>query len=159
MAYKAATIIAICVFAFYVIFTTFLSVCWCIQRYKQRRSRASLEAQDDPSSDETAMLRTTDDQQRQSRTASMYSETRSVSSMFYEGSGRAPNGGDRNSVNSLLIPLQPVHSVEEKVADDRLSAKTGRSRASSVSTLRYYATSSTQEEPVPAIPSDVSAPS
>jgi len=170
MATEVATIIAVCVFAFYLILITTLGVLWWIQRYKQKRTHASLEAQVEPSSEDTAYQRTVADQQGPSRAASMYSETRSVSSMFFEGRKGVPYGGDSNSVishtdrryssvNSLLIPLQPVHSVEEDVGDDRLSIKSFRSRASSTGTLRYYALASSQEEDIPAIPPVVPAPS
>jgi hypothetical protein len=169
MANQVATIVAVCVLAFYLILTTSLSVCWCIQRRKQKRTHASLEPQVEASTEGTTNQRTVDYQQSPSRTASMYSEIRSVSSMFLEGRGRVPHGSNRNSaisytdkryssVNSLLIPLQPVHSVEDEVTDDRLSIKTGRSRASSTGTLRYYALPTSQEEDVPAIPPIVPAP-
>ena len=167
MANEVATIIAACVFAFYLVLTTIFSVCWCIQRHKQKRTHASLDAQVAPSSESQ---RTVDSQNGPSRTVSMYSETRSVSSMYLERQGRVPHSSNRNSVisytdrryssaNSLLIPLQPVHSVEEDVGDDRFSMKTGRSRASSTSTQRYYALPSSQEEEIPAVPHIVPATS
>jgi hypothetical protein len=170
MANQVATIIAVCVLAFYLILTTALSVCWCIQRRKHKRTLTSLEPQVESSAEGTTNQRTVDCQQSPSRTASMYSETRSVSSMFHDGRGRVPYGSNRSSVisyadrryssvNSLLIPLQPVHSVEDDATDDRLSIKTGRSRASSTSTLRYYALPTSQEEEIPAVPRIVPAPS
>jgi hypothetical protein len=165
MANLVATIVAVCVLAFYLILTTVLSVYWCIQRRKQKQSHASLEAQAESSREGAAYQRIVDEQQEG---PSMYSETKSFS--FLEGRGRVLQGSDRNStishidrryssVNSLLIPLQPVHSVEEEVADDKISVKTGRSRASSTNTLRYYALASQDEQPLPAIPPVVSAPS
>jgi len=169
MANQVATIVAVCVLAFYLILSTILSVCWCIQRRNQKRIHASSEPQVEPSTEGTAYQRTVDNQQRSSRTDSMYSETRSLSSMFLEGQGRVPNGSSRNSVisytdrryssvNSLLIPLQPVHSVEDEVTEERLSIKTSRSRAGSTSTLRYYALPTSQEEEIPAVPSTLPSP-
>lgn len=166
MANEVATIVAVCVLAFYLILTTTLSIFWYMQRRKQRQLHASLEAQAQPSSQGATYRRIVDQQQQDpTRTASMYSETRSVSSMFVEGQAREPGGSDRNSVvsytdrryssvNSLLIPLRPVHSVEEEVGDDGMSIKTGRSRASSTATSRYYALPS-QDEQLPALPPKV----
>ena len=169
MANEVATIVAVCVLVFYVVLTSTLSVCWWIQRRKQRQLYASLEAQAEPSSQRAAYQPIVDHQQVPSRTASMYAETRSVPSMLLEGPGREPHGSDRNSiisytdgryssVSSLLVPLQPVHSVEEEVVDDRLSVKTGRSIASPTGTIRYYALAS-QDEQLPAVPPEVPVPS
>lgn len=172
MTYKAAAIVASCVFAFYVILLTAMGIYWFISRREHRRQLAEMEAQAKQYK-ETVFAHSTDGQVRQqSRTASIYSETRSVRSMFYEGPGRQHSGHSKNSssssdatergynsVHTNLIPLRQVSAPqsreqEDTQSEDRLSVYSNRSRTSSVSTLRYYAEAGADDE-VPVIPNAV----
>jgi len=178
MQYKAAVIVAVCVLGFYVVLLTAMGIYWIRNRLKRRQEFKEMEAQA-AAYNETVFSRTEDGQPRPgpSRTASMFSETRSVRSMFYEGPGRRPSSdqlglnysnsdsSDRrySSVHSNLIPLQETRAhdhfdhqgYEDDLADlgdglreEGLSAYSTRSRASTASTIRYYAEGQVDGPPV-----------
>jgi len=166
MAYKAAMIVALCVLGFYLILLTAMGVYWIRKRIQHRRELKEMEAKA-ATYNETVFSRSVDGQTRPNpyRTPSMFSETRSVRSMFYEGPGRRAStdqlglnysrsdgsDGRYSSVHSNLIPLQETrtrdhfdeeereYDLAEEQGGERLSIYSTRSRASSASTMRYYA--------------------
>lgn len=189
MANHAAAIVAICVFIFYILLLTAMGIYWYWSRRQHHKALAEMEAQAAQYDKDTVFVRTIDGELRPtSRAASMFSDSRSVRSLFYEGPGRQSSGhsarsarsmhsrnsssssnlsvgsGDRRytSAQSNLIPLRQVSDSRAKVqegtqVDEIISVYSDRSRASSVSTLRYYAEARAEDE-IPALPSAVLAP-